>query len=183
VHYQTQLYCDAQNSPNSSVVSPYLPSLTPTPLQILSRKPGKSFVVFYTMSYLPIKTHRSSLDTIREPREVGIEDGSGTCVESGQAEEDGKTSLVKQWTANSISRLLSRNLRPTRRARDDSAAWLLIRLVPWILNVILIAALVSLSWKKGGTRPLAPLNHLPRTDLLWSKVSAYKRILITNHFD
>jgi len=104
------------------------------------------------MSYLPIKNERSSLEMIPELKEVDLGDRSGSDVESGQADADETTSFMRRGGSVSIPQF-SRN-RTERRARDESAtALLIISLIPWVINLILAIALVSLSYKKPDTKP------------------------------
>lgn len=122
------------------------------------------------MDYSPIKNDRPSLETVpEESKEVDLGDGSDTDIESGQADADETTSFVRRWTRVGIPRI-SRN-RPQRRARDNTTTAPLIgSLVPWVINLVLAIALVSLLWKKGDTT--RSTSHLPPADLLWSEVPA-----------
>lgn len=121
------------------------------------------------MAYSPIKNDRSSLETVPESKEVDLGEGSDTEIESAQTDPDESTPFVKRWPGVGILRL-PRN-RSQRRARDDQPiAPLISSLIPWVINLILAIALVSLSWKRGDLTTSA--SHLPPTDLLWSKLPA-----------
>lgn len=118
------------------------------------------------MAYSPIKNDRTSLETVPESKEVDLDEGSDTEIESAQADADESTPFVKRWPGVGILRV-SRN-RSQRRARDDQPiAPLINSLIPWVINLILAIALVSLSWKRGDLT--TSRSHLPPTDLLWSK--------------
>lgn len=121
------------------------------------------------MAYSPIKNDRYSLETVPKSKEVDLDEGSDTEIESAQADADESTPFVKRWPGVGILRL-SRN-QSRRRARDDQpTAPLINSLIPWVINLILAIALVSLSWKRGGLTTSG--SHLPPTDLLWSKLPA-----------
>lgn len=123
------------------------------------------------MAYSPIKNDRSSLETVPESKEVDLGEGSDTEIESAQADADAdeSTPFVKPWPGVGILRV-SRNRFP-RRARDDQPiAPLISSLIPWVINLILAIALISLSWRRGDLKTSG--SHLPPTDLLWSKLPA-----------
>lgn len=119
------------------------------------------------MSYNPVSDTDNTRRAISQSNKIETCSGSDTEIETAQFDVDESTSFLGQK--------LEDRARHSGRATPPQGGLstitpLVVTLIPWVINFILMIALVSLSWKTVDSR--MSTSHQPPTDLMYSELAS-----------
>lgn len=114
----------------------------------------------FMMSYNSVKETEQRFGTASKVRDIETFEGSDTDIETGH------------YDAEESSSFLGRKLKDGETNPGGTLSTstpFITTLIPWVINLILTIALVSLSWKTTDLRRASTTSHQPPPDLMFSE--------------